>query len=90
MAQSTSSTSINVTWTEPSMLHGIIRHYNVSYYRRDVGLSDVQQVTVNSTTAVLFGLDPYTEYDIYVEAATVDVGDQSSIVTVRTNEDGKL
>ena len=89
-AEASSSTSVTVNWTEPATANGIIRHYNVTYYRTDVGISDAQQVTVTSdTTTELSDLEIFTSYSIFVEAVTVAVGAASNTVTVRTSEDGK-
>ena len=80
-----------MTWAEPSMPNGIIRHYDITYFRSTIGISDVQQVVVISdTTAELFDLDIFTNYSIFVEAFTVSIGLRSDIATVMTNEDGKL
>ena len=89
MAEASSSTSITVTWTEPSMPNGVIRRYNVTYFRTANGMSDMQQVSVTTTTAELSGLDIFTSYTIFVEAFTVAVGAASDTVTEVTNEDGK-
>ena len=90
MAMSSSSTSINVTWTKPSMPNGLIRRYIVTYYRTDSGLSDMQEVNITSTTTTqLSGLDIFTNYTIFVEAVTVARGSMSEMVIEMTNEDGK-
>ena len=91
-AVATSSTSVTVTWTEPSMPNGLIRRYIITYYRTDSGLTDSQEVNITSndtTTAVLSGLDIFTNYTIFVEAVTVATGDMSERVTVMTDEDGE-
>ncbi len=72
------------------MPNGMIRRYDVTYYRSAIGLSDMQQDTVTSaTTAELSGLDIFTSYTIFVEAFTVALGARSDNVTGMTSEDGK-
>ena len=89
MATASSSTSITVAWTEPSMPNGIIRHYIVTHYRSVIGMSDAQQVTITSgTTAELTDLDVFTNYTIFVQAVTVAAGEMGGPVTVITSEDG--
>ena len=45
--------------------------------------------TTTETELNIIGLTPYTDYSVYVEAVTVEVGDQSDTVTVVTLEDGE-
>lgn len=43
----------------------------------------------SETELVIPGLTPFTNYTVFVEGVTVDVGDRSVEVTVVTLEDGK-
>ena len=43
----------------------------------------------DETELVIPGLTPFTNYTVFVEGVTVDVGDKSVEVTVVTSEDGK-
>ena len=91
VAVNSSSTSITVSWTAPSMPNGMIRGYTVTYYRSEVGMSDMAQedVTSDITSIELSGLEIFTNYTIFVEAfTTVGVGAPSDVVTVVTSEDG--
>lgn len=88
MATAISSTSVNVTWTEPSMPNGIIRGYMITYDRFDEEMLQLNVSTV-PTTALLTDLDIFTNYTIFVQAFTIVLGERSNLVTVQTNEDGK-
>ena len=87
-ARAVSSTSINVTWSEPSMLNGIVHHYNVRYYRTDIGRSDLSVISISGLYAALQNLSIYTRYTIVVEGVTVAVGNGSDPIIIRTQEDG--
>ena len=89
IAMASSSTAIDVTWTEPSMPNGVIRRYQVTYTRNDV--MDDNLVTVNETTTSvqLTNLEKFANYTIFVQGFTVELGNQSDSVTARTEEDGK-
>ena len=91
MAEVTSSTSVDVTWNPPSMLNGIITHYEVNYTRNDVIDAALQMTnTPGAATMVqLSDLDIFANYTITVRGFTVALGDASSPVTVTTNEGGK-
>ena len=91
MATASSSTSITVTWTAPSMPNGVIRRYIVNYYRSRLGIFDSRQIDVTTgTRVVLSGLDIFTSYSIFVQAFTNVLGRaDSNPVTQRTNEDGQ-
>lgn len=89
MAMASSSTSITVNWTEPSIPNGIIRLYTVMYYRFLDEDPTVKHINVTGTTAVLSGLDIYTLYTLWVEAFTVEPGVSTAMLVIRTGEDGK-
>ena len=89
MAVNSSSMSITVSWTAPSMPNGMIRGYTVTY--SEIGMSDMTQrnVTSDTTTTELSGLEIYQEYAIFVQAITIVIGERSNSVTVRTSESSK-
>jgi len=66
-------------------------YYEVFYHRRD-GISVLKSLQVASPqkSAVLENLMMYTFYAIRVQAFTVESGNFSSSIFVRTLQDGKL
>ena len=91
MATVTSSTTINVTWSEPSVFNGIIRHYVITFYETSKGTSSniTQQVNPNLSSVQLSSLTIYTNYTIFVQAVTVARSQPSNSITIQTDEDGK-
>ena len=91
VAEAASSTSFNVTWSPPSMPNGIITHYQVTYTRNDAMDAAIQMMDTSgpATMIQLSGLERFANYTITVQGFTVDLGDASDPVTVRTNEDGE-
>ena len=87
-AMASSSTAIDVTWTEPSMPNGVIRHYQVTYTRNDVMDAATQTINETSTAVQLTDLEKFANYTIFVQGFTVELGEQSDSVTARTDEDG--
>ncbi|XP_031573116.1 uncharacterized protein LOC116307107 isoform X2 [Actinia tenebrosa] len=71
-AKNTSSTSIIVTWQEPSKPNGIIQGYIVYYSEADnsSGSAILRSKTVRAMTTTLTGLTNYTTYLIKVAAYT--------------------
>ena len=90
-AQNTSSSSIIVTWDDVLEEHrnGIIIGYKV--YIKKVGSEGGWQTEeMSQKTFSKSGLDLWAFYDIKISAKTsVGEGTQSSIVRVRTDEDGE-
>ena len=87
-----SSTSIQVNWTEVPAIdqNGIIVEYEVEYNQSTFdSVPAIQNMIVNSTMAVLTGLQEYVNYSIRVRAYTsVGPGPYSDDVIQRTEEDG--
>ena len=86
--QNLSSTSIFVSWEEPSTFNGIPGDYIISYTRDETG------VTVNDTSSVtnvnLTMLEKYEQYRIVVFATSdKGAGDPSETLTALTDEDGE-
>ena len=82
------STAVRASWQEPAFPNGIIRQYIVN-------ISDGGTVVASSiVTGDIFSVDvsgllPYTLYSVVVYAVTVETGEPSDSVTVRTLEAGK-
>ncbi|XP_015602585.1 neogenin isoform X2 [Cephus cinctus] len=79
----TGSDSIALTWEEPQALIGRISKYIVSYIE---GESEEQSVETASTTIELKNLQPFTEYNIWVQAINENGrGASTNEITVRTH-----
>uniref|UniRef100_H2YZU5 protein-tyrosine-phosphatase n=1 Tax=Ciona savignyi TaxID=51511 RepID=H2YZU5_CIOSA len=65
------ATSIRVTWEPPAKesRNGELTHYTV-YYRQHGLESAAADMQVNGTSVVVQGLQPYTEYDVWLTAST--------------------
>ena len=89
-----SSTSITVSWQLPPAddRNGKITGFKL-FYKKKVSSRPHRVVPVNSGSVrskVFSGLDKYTEYEFQVLAYTsVGDGRNSSVISVRTMEDGK-
>ena len=85
-----SSTSINVTWSNPENGNGIIKYYEVTYHSLG-DTSDRSTIRVHSPnrSLLLINLKKFTFYLIVVRAFTIEFSDNSSSIIVRTLEDGK-
>ncbi|XP_041351149.1 usherin-like [Gigantopelta aegis] len=76
-----SDTSLRVAWTAPQNPNGEIQNYTVYV--------DKEQIPTNQTTPgsmILTGLEPYTVYNIYVEACTVFACTKSKVAPGTTSE----
>ena len=88
-ADNNKATSITISWQLPHDTNGIIRGYQVGYTPH--GESEcLHNVAGNTTSTQLTGLRPHTEYTVRVRAITVDYGEYSTPITVRTLEDGEF
>ena len=79
-------TSVVITWQPPHGVEGIISGYQVSYTPHGE-IEFFHDIAGNTTSTVLTGLRPHTEYTIRVRAKTVDYGEYSTPITARTLED---
>lgn len=88
-AANINSYSVNISWLPPPANHqnGIIRWYEVLIYEPE---SEIFNLTVSTTYAVITGLSPYSNYVVSVSAYTVSNGPYSEWITVTTSEDGKI
>ena len=87
-AEAINSTAVRASWQEPMFPNGIISQYIVN-------ISDGGVIVASSTVpgSVLFtelsDLEPYTLYSVVVYAVTMETGEPSTGVPVRTSEAGK-
>ena len=97
------SSSISVEWTKPnkSVLHGMLRRYEIDYRRVECNESDPVSVPSNTTwtqvivsnassSKVIGGLVFWSCYELRMRAVTVGNGPYSTVQQLRTKEDGKL
>ena len=96
------SSSVSISWGKPdkSVLHGILRRYDLDYRRVECNESDPvavrdkswKQLEVANTLSrfVISGLVFWSCYELKVRAVTIAVGPFSAMQAVRTNEHGKL
>jgi len=96
------STSLLITWSRPPAAHqnGLIIQYRLLYVAADHDddadrgrdlTADVSSVIVpgSEQSHVLAGLDSWTQYKIWVAAATnAGEGPLSDVIVVQTDEDG--
>ncbi|XP_019848636.1 PREDICTED: phosphatidylinositol phosphatase PTPRQ-like [Amphimedon queenslandica] len=85
-AANISSYSVNISWLPPpaNRQNGIIRWYEILIYDPE---SEIFDLTVSTTYAVITGLSPYCNYIVSVSAYTVSNGPYSEWITVTTSED---
>uniref|UniRef100_H3A4S8 Usherin n=1 Tax=Latimeria chalumnae TaxID=7897 RepID=H3A4S8_LATCH len=91
-AQATSAYSVLVNWTQPTSPNGIISQYRVVYQEQridpTISTSAVTALTVPATSnqAHVFGLEPFTTYNIHVVAVNNAGQVTSPWTNVRTLE----
>ena len=93
---------MSVSWTKPSksVLHGVVRRYDIEYRRvvcnetNTVSVANsswnMVQVANTSLSRVIGGLVFWSCYEFRVRAVTVGDGPYSDIQQVRTKEDGEF
>ena len=89
----TSSTSINVSWSEvpEADRNGIILSYTVSYQSQTQNDSGSENVLRPKRSLELSGLKEFVKYNITVLATTVKGdGPTSGVIVVSTDQDSKL
>ena len=97
------SSSISVDWRKPnkSVLHGMLRRYEIQYRRVECNESDPVSVPSNTTwnlvilsntssSKVIDGLVFWSCYELRMRAVTIGNGPFSDVQQVRTKEDGKV
>ncbi|XP_048579330.1 uncharacterized protein LOC5500862, partial [Nematostella vectensis] len=88
-----SSTSIRVSWDQvpPSLVHGTLLGYSVSFAKRGNGTLRTVQTAPAKLEALLTGLQAYSMYEIQVCAFTAKgFGPKSRVISVITDEDVPL
>ena len=88
-AVNVSSSAINVTWETPLVPNGIVREYQVTYYQTSLGDANSTATRTENTFLVITGLQFFTEYTVFVQAFTIQLGVESDRVNETTNQDGK-
>ena len=85
-----SSTSLQVTWTEPTTPNGII----VSYSLFNTTTDDNTDMLLTSSSVpgsfLVDGLEPFTEYGFVVEVCTAAGCTESEVGSGRTGESGMI
>ena len=75
-------------WEPPEDPNGNIREYRVNVTEVETGR--MFQVTTNTTSITIDSLHPYYTYNCTVVAVTIGPGPFSTVITVRTAEDGRF
>ena len=81
------STSVHVTWEQPTLPNGIILRYGLHQKSGDEETVLFSGVGFSFTVT---NLQPYTEYEFRVNASTIAGSGFSEWSLVRTFEDGKF
>ena len=89
VVEASSSTTIEVKWSEPAEPNGIIQNYLIEY-----GKDPDQQTTEKAVTNLTFeftltGLEKFTTYYIKVRGKTSERGNASEVLNATTSEDRK-
>ena len=79
-----SSSTVNVTWSEPSVTNGIITRYSVLYQEIDGEISRLH--SNGQLWSIVTGLKPYTFYYMRIEACTKGGCGTGPRQIIRTNE----
>ena len=84
-----SSNSLHISWDPPlpEEQNGVVTHYVVTITNLNDGLE--REHIVLNTSLMVYSLDPHTEYEVYVTAATaVGAGPPTVPLSAHTHEDG--
>ena len=84
------SRSFSLDWEPPPFesVNGIIRKYLINITVPYTGETVVH--SSYNTSLTVYGLEPYTPYQVSVSAFTISAGPYTEILDVETEEDGKL
>ena len=85
------STHIFLTWDPPPPEHinGVIREYQINITELETGILSQYTTEPIIQELVIGPLHPYYTYYSTIMAFTVEVGPYTTIIAVRTEEDGK-
>ena len=75
-------------WEPPEDPNGDIREYRVNVTEEETGR--VFQFSTNTTSITIGSLHPYYTYNCKVVAVTIGLGPFSTVITLRTAEDGRF
>ena len=81
------STHIYLMWELPEDPNGDIREYRVNVTEEETGR--MLQLITSTTNITIGSLHPYHTYNCTVSAVTISPGPFSTVITVRTDEDGR-
>ena len=87
-ATTISATVVQVSWSPPDMLNGMIRYYTVIYGID--GSSNTTELNSTGVSTMVTDLDPFTSYVFYVVAFTVELSNHSESDTAMTAEAGNI
>ena len=91
-----SSTSLMFEWESPLLPHGIIEYYLVTYRgvetlnQVDDSFSSLKEKVANGKSMELKGLEPYSEYEVRVQASNGHALSAGRMTAGRTLEDSTL
>ena len=85
------STHIYIDWDPPpeDQHHGELQEYRITVNEIETSTSLLVSSDPDVTEATIGPLHPYYTYDCTILAVTVGEGPPSTVITVRTEEDGK-
>lgn len=84
---------MSVTWAPPERPNGVITEYRIVAYRVDPPRAAAEETVVTDTSilnATVSGLQPYTTYEIRIQASTVGGTSEGPGKNVTTEESGIL
>ena len=82
------STHIYLMWEPPEDPNGDIREYRVNVTEEETGR--MFQLSTDTSSIIIGSLHPYYTYNCMVVAVTIAPGPFSTVITVRTDEDGRF
>lgn len=84
-----SSTTIDVKWSEPAEPNGVIQNYLIEYGTSPKHQLAEKEVTNRTFQYTLTGLEKFTTYYIKVRGKTSKKGNASEVLNATTFEDRK-
>ena len=86
------STHIHIDWEPPQedLHHGELREYVITFLEIETSTSSQVSSDPDVTEVIIGPLHPYYTYYCTISAVTVGEGPPTTVITVRTEEDGKL
>ena len=87
--EASSSTTIDVKWSEPAEPDGVIHNYLIEYGASSNKKPTEKEVTDRTFQYTLTGLEKFTTYYIKVRGKTSKKGNASEVLNATTFEDRK-